>query len=225
MKSPKRYTVTAALPYANGPVHIGHLAGCYIPADVYVRFLRLLEKDVLFICGSDEHGVPITLKARDLGVSPQEVVDKYHGMMKNSFEEFGISFDHYSRTSAAIHHETAQEFFLNLYNKGEFVEQSTEQFFDEQEQTFLADRYIVGTCPNCANENAYGDQCEKCGKSLSPSDLINPRSKLSGNQPVKKSTKHWFLPLDKYQDAWINDWISTQKTIGNQTYLASVNHG
>jgi methionyl-tRNA synthetase len=211
LKSPKRYTVTAALPYANGPVHIGHLAGCYIPADIYVRFLRLLKQDVLFICGSDEHGVPITLKARDLGISPQEVVDKYHGMMKKSFEEFGISFDHYSRTSAAIHHETAQEFFLNLYQKGEFIEQATEQFFDEQEQTFLADRYIVGTCPNCANENAYGDQCEKCGKSLSPSDLINPRSKLSGNKPVKKSTKHWFLPLDKYQKTWINEWISEQK--------------
>lgn len=211
MKSPKRYTVTAALPYANGPVHIGHLAGCYIPADIYVRFLRLLKQDVIFICGSDEHGVPITLKARDLGISPQEVVDKYHGMMKKSFEEFGISFDHYSRTSAAIHHETAQEFFLNLYQKGEFIEQATEQFFDEQEQTFLADRYIVGTCPNCANENAYGDQCEKCGKSLSPSDLINPRSKLSGNKPVKKFTKHWFLPLDKYQKTWINEWISEQK--------------
>jgi methionyl-tRNA synthetase len=211
LNSPKRYTVTAALPYANGPVHIGHLAGCYIPADIYVRFLRLQKQDVLFICGSDEHGVPITLKARDLGISPQEVVDKYHGMMKKSFEEFGISFDHYSRTSAAIHHETAQEFFLNLYNKGEFIEQSTEQFFDEQEQTFLADRYIVGTCPNCANENAYGDQCEKCGKSLSPSDLINPRSKLSGNKPIKKLTKHWFLPLDKYQDSWINDWVSAQK--------------
>lgn len=211
MKSPKRYTVTAALPYANGPVHIGHLAGCYIPADIYVRFLRLMQKDVIFICGSDEHGVPITLKARDLGISPQEVVDKYHGMMKNAFHDFGISFDHYSRTSAAIHHETAQEFFLNLYNKGEFIEQSTEQFYDEQEQTFLADRYIVGTCPNCANENAYGDQCEKCGKSLNPSDLINPRSKLSGNKPVKKSTKHWFLPLDKYQESWINEWILTQK--------------
>jgi len=211
LKSPKRYTVTAALPYANGPVHIGHLAGCYIPADIYVRFLRLMQKDVLFICGSDEHGVPITLKARDLGVSPQEVVDKYHGMMKNAFHDFGISFDHYSRTSAAIHHETAQEFFLNLYHKGEFIEQSTEQFYDEQEQTFLADRYIVGTCPNCANENAYGDQCEKCGKSLSPSDLINPRSKLSGNKPVKRITKHWFLPLDKYQNSWINDWLLTQK--------------
>ena len=211
MKSPKRYTVTAALPYANGPVHIGHLAGCYLPADTYVRFLRLMGKDVLFICGSDEHGVPITLKARDLGISPQDVVDKYHKIMGDAFADMGISFDVYSRTSAAIHHETAQEFFTNLYNKGEFTEQVTEQFFDEQEQTFLADRYIIGTCPNCANENAYGDQCEKCGKSLSPDDLISPRSKLSGNTPIKKSTKHWFLPLDKYQGAWINDWMLTQK--------------
>ena len=211
MKSPKRYTVTAALPYANGPVHIGHLAGCYLPADTYVRFLRLMGKDVLFICGSDEHGVPITLKARDLGISPQDVVDKYHKIMGDAFADMGISFDVYSRTSAAIHHETAQEFFTNLYNKGEFTEQVTEQFFDEQEQTFLADRYIIGTCPNCANENAYGDQCEKCGKSLSPDDLISPRSKLSGNTPIKKSTKHWFLPLDKYQGEWINDWMLTQK--------------
>ena len=211
LNAPKRYTVTAALPYANGPVHIGHLAGCYIPADTYVRFLRLMGKDVLFICGSDEHGVPITLKARDLGIKPQDVVDKYHKLMGDAFADLGISFDIYSRTSAPIHHETAQEFFLNLYHKGEFTEQVTEQFFDEQEQTFLADRYIIGTCPNCANENAYGDQCEKCGKSLSPSDLINPRSKLSGNAPVKKSTKHWFLPLDKYQNDWINDWMLTQK--------------
>jgi len=211
VSSPKRYTITAALPYANGPVHIGHLAGCYIPADIYARFLRLTGKDVLFICGSDEHGVPITLKARDLGVSPQDVVDKYNKLMGDAFSDLGISFDIYSRTSAPIHHETAQEFFLNLYNKGEFTEQVTEQYYDEQEQTFLADRYIVGTCPNCGNENAYGDQCERCGKSLSPSDLINPRSKLSGNAPVKRFTKHWFLPLDKYQDEWINDWILTKK--------------
>lgn len=210
-KHPKRYTVTAALPYANGPVHIGHLAGCYIPADTYVRFLRLLGKEVLFICGSDEHGVPITLKARDLGISPQDVVDKYHKMMGDAFQELGISFDVYSRTSAAVHHETAQEFFLNLYHKGEFVEQITEQYYDEQEQTFLADRYIVGTCPNCGNENAYGDQCEKCGKSLSPSDLIQPRSRLSGLPPVKKQTKHWFLALDRYQQTWINEWMLTHK--------------
>ena len=211
LNSPKRYTVTAALPYANGPVHIGHLAGCYIPADTYVRFLRLTGKDVLFVCGSDEHGVPITLKARDEGISPQDVVDKYHKLMGDAFRDLDISFDIYSRTSAPVHHETAQEFFLNLYNKGEFIEQVTEQYFDEQEQTFLADRYIVGTCPNCGNPNAYGDQCEKCGKSLSPSDLIEPRSKLSGLSPVKKKTKHWFLPLDKYQESWINDWISTHQ--------------
>jgi methionyl-tRNA synthetase len=211
LKSPQRYTITAALPYANGPVHIGHLAGCYIPADIYVRFLRLSGKDALFICGSDEHGVPITLKARDLGISPQEVVDKYHVMMKKSFEDFGIEFDHYSRTSAKIHHETASDFFLSLYKKGEFTEQVTLQFFDEQEQTFLADRYIVGTCPNCGNDNAYGDQCEKCGKSLSPTDLINPRSKLSGNTPVQKETKHWFLALDRYQHEWIDAWINSKK--------------
>lgn len=211
LNSPKRYTVTAALPYANGPLHIGHLAGCYIPADIYVRFLKLQNKDVLFVCGSDEHGVPITLKARNLSISPQEVVNKYHEMMRSSFHEFGIEFDHYSRTSSELHKETAQEFFTNLYNKGEFEEQITEQYFDEQEQTFLADRYIVGTCPNCKNENAYGDQCEKCGKSLSPSDLINPKSKLSGNVPIRKATKHWFLPLDKYQNEWLEKWILTKK--------------
>lgn len=165
---------------------------------------------MLFICGSDEHGVPITLKARDLGISPQEVVDKYHEMMKKSFLDFGITFDHYSRTSSAIHKETAQEFFRNLYDKGDFNEQVTEQYYDEKEQTFLADRYIVGTCPNCGNENAYGDQCEKCGKSLSPSDLINPKSKLSGLVPIKKSTKHWFLPLDKYQKQWLEEWVNTK---------------
>jgi methionyl-tRNA synthetase len=211
LDSPKRYTVTAALPYANGPVHIGHLAGCYLPADTYVRFLRLTGKDVLFICGSDEHGVPITLKAREEGISPQDVVDKYHKLMGDAFRDLDISFDIYSRTSAPVHHETAQEFFLNLYNKGEFIEQITEQYFDEQEQIFLADRYIVGTCPNCGNANAYGDQCEKCGKSLNPSDLIDPKSKLSGLTPLKKKTKHWFLPLDKYQKNWINDWISTHQ--------------
>jgi methionyl-tRNA synthetase len=211
LKAPQRYTVTAALPYANGPVHIGHLAGCYLPADTYVRFLRLIGKDVLFVCGSDEHGVPITLKARDEGISPQQVVDKYHKLMGDAFKGFGISFDVYSRTSAAIHHETAQEFFATLYAKGEFTEQVTEQYYDEQEKTFLADRYIIGTCPNCNNENAYGDQCEKCGKSLSPSDLINPRSKLSGNPPVKKQTRHWFLPLDRYQESWISDWIEAHR--------------
>jgi len=211
LKTPERYTVTAALPYANGPVHIGHLAGCYLPADIFVRFLRLQGSDVLFVCGSDEHGVPITLKARNEGISPQQVVDKYHHLMKDAFAEFGISFDIYSRTSAPVHHETARAFFLNLYEKGELTEQVSEQYFDEQEKTFLADRYIMGTCPNCGNENAYGDQCEKCGKSLSPSELINPRSKLSGMAPVKKETRHWYLPLDRYQNEWLGNWIDSQQ--------------
>lgn len=196
-----KYLVTAALPYANGPVHIGHLAGCYIPADIYVRYLRLKGEDVKFICGSDEHGVPITLKAKQLGISPQQVVDKYHGMMKRSFSEFGISFDHYSRTSAKIHHETAQDFFKTLYDKNVFEEIVSEQFYDEEAKQFLADRYIVGTCPKCGNENAYGDQCENCGTSLQPTDLINPKSKLSGSKPVLKATKNWYLPMGKIQQS------------------------
>jgi len=196
----KRYTVTSALPYANGPLHIGHLAGCYIPSDIYVRYLRSLGKDVAYICGSDEHGVAITIKAKKEGVTPQEIVDRYHGIMKASFEEFGISFDHYSRTSAPVHHETASAFFKDLYDKGEFLEQSTEQYYDEEAGQFLADRYIEGTCPKCGYENAYGDQCEKCGTSLSPTDLINPKSKLSGNSPVLRETKHWFLDLARYTD-------------------------
>jgi methionyl-tRNA synthetase len=196
-----RHLVTAALPYANGPVHIGHLAGCYIPADIYVRYLRLKGEDVLFICGSDEHGVPITLKAKQLKISPQEVVDKYHNMMKNSFAEFGISFDHYSRTSAKIHHETASDFFKTLYDKNVFEEIVSEQFYDEEAKQFLADRYIVGTCPNCGNENAYGDQCENCGTSLQPTDLINPKSKLSGAKPVMKETKNWYLPMGRIQQS------------------------
>jgi len=195
----KRYTVTAALPYTNGPVHIGHLAGVYIPADTYVRYLRLKEKDVIFVCGSDEHGVPITLKARKEGVSPQEVVDKYHKIIGDSFRDFGISFNIYHRTSSATHHETAADFFRNLYDKNVFTEESTEQYFDESAQQFLADRYIVGTCPVCGNENAYGDQCEKCGTSLNPTDLINPHSTLSGQPPVLRKTTNWFLPLDKMQ--------------------------
>lgn len=194
-----RYLVTAALPYANGPVHIGHLAGCYIPADVFVRYLRLKSEDVLFICGSDEHGVPITIKAKQEGVTPQQVVDRYHAMMKKSFEEFGISFDHYSRTSAKIHHETAQQFFKTLYDKKVFVEEITNQFYDEEARQFLADRYITGTCPRCGFENAYGDQCENCGSSLNPTDLINPKSKLSGSTPVLKPTKNWFLPMGDIQ--------------------------
>lgn len=195
----KRYTVTAALPYANGPVHIGHLAGCYIPADIYVRYLRSKGEDVKFICGSDEHGVPITIKAKKEGITPQQVVDKYHKMMGDSFKEFGISFDIYSRTSSKTHHETASEFFKTLYDKGVFKEEITEQYFDEKANQFLADRYIVGTCPKCGNENAYGDQCENCGSTLNPTDLINPRSTLSGEKPVMKKTKNWFLPLDKMQ--------------------------
>ncbi len=199
MKNWKRYTVTAALPYANGPVHIGHLAGCYLPSDIYVRYLRSRSRETLFICGSDEHGVPITIKARNEGITPQQVVDKYHSMMKNSFAEFGISFDAYGRTSSKTHHETASAFFKTIYDKGGFEERETEQYYDEAAQQFLADRYITGTCPVCANENAYGDQCEKCGSSLSPTDLINPKSVLSGAAPVKRMTKNWFLPLNKLQ--------------------------
>ncbi len=195
----KRYTVTAALPYANGPVHIGHLAGCYLPADIYVRYLRSKGEDVKFICGSDEHGVPITIKAKKEGITPQQVVDKYHKIMGDAFRDFGVSFDIYSRTSSPIHHETASGFFKTLYDKGVFKEEVTEQYFDEKANQFLADRYIVGTCPKCGNENAYGDQCENCGTSLNATDLINPRSTLSGEKPVLKETKNWFLPLDKMQ--------------------------
>ncbi len=202
----KPFLVTAALPYANGPVHIGHLAGCYIPSDVFVRYQRLTGADVKFICGSDEHGVPITLKAKAEGITPQQVVDKYHAMMKKSFEEFGISFDIYSRTSNKIHHQTASGFFKTLYEKGAFTEQVTLQYYDEEAGQFLADRYIEGTCPKCGNEKAYGDQCENCGSSLSPSELINPKSKLSGNVPVLKETKHWFLPLNDYAP-WLREWI------------------
>jgi methionyl-tRNA synthetase len=195
----KRHLVTSALPYANGPVHIGHLAGCYLPADIYVRYLRLKGEDVKFVCGSDEHGVPITIKAKKEGITPQQVVDKYHKMMGDSFKEFGISFDIYSRTSSKTHHETASEFFKTLYDKGVFKEEVTEQYFDVSANQFLADRYIVGTCPKCGNDNAYGDQCEKCGSTLNATDLINPRSTLSGEKPVMKETKNWFLPLDTMQ--------------------------
>ena len=206
----KRYTVTAALPYANGPVHIGHLAGCYLPADIYVRYLRSKVEDVKFICGSDEHGVPITIKAKKEGITPQQVVDKYHKMMAEAFNEFGVSFDIYSRTSSKIHHETASEFFKKLYEKKVFVEEVTEQYFDEKANQFLADRYIVGTCPKCGNENAYGDQCEKCGSTLNATDLINPKSALSGEKPVLKNTKNWFLPLDKMQPQ-IESYIDSHK--------------
>ena len=202
----KRYTVTSALPYANGPVHIGHLAGVYVPADIYVRYLRLCQKDVLFICGSDEHGVPITIRAKKEGITPQQIVDKYHKLIGDSFRDFGISFDIYSRTSSGIHYETSSEFFKKLYEEGKFIEQSSEQFFDPKAQQFLADRYIVGTCPRCGNENAYGDQCENCGSTLSPGELINPHSTLSGEKPVLKNTKHWYLPLDQYEE-WLKEWI------------------
>jgi len=201
-----RKMITAALPYANGPVHIGHLAGVYIPADVYARFQRRLGKDVAFICGSDEHGIPITIRAKKEGVTPQDIVDKYHGIIKKSFADLGISFDEYSRTTSKKHYETSQDFFKVLYEKGKFTEEVSEQYFDEQAGEFLADRYIVGTCPNCGNENAYGDQCEKCGSTLSPSELINPKSMLSGNVPILKDTKNWYLPLNEYED-FLNEWI------------------
>lgn len=201
-----RKMITAALPYANGPVHIGHLAGVYIPADVYARFQRRSGKEVAFICGSDEHGIPITIRAKKEGVTPQDIVDKYHEIIKKSFSDLGISFDEYSRTTSKKHYETSQEFFKVLYEKGKFTEEISEQYFDEQAGEFLADRYIVGTCPNCGNENAYGDQCEKCGSTLSPSELINPKSMLSGNVPILKETKNWYLPLNEYED-FLNEWI------------------
>ncbi len=202
----KRYLVTAALPYANGPVHIGHLAGCYLPADIYARYQRAQKRDVKFICGSDEHGVPITIRAMKEGVTPQDVVDKYHTIIKDSFAAMGISFDIFSRTSNKIHHDTSQAFFTKLYNDGVFEERESEQYYDEEKNTFLADRYIIGTCPICGNPNAYGDQCEKCGSTLSPEMLINPRSALSNAPLVKKATKHWYFPLDKYEQ-WLREWI------------------
>lgn len=202
----KRTLVTTALPYANGPVHIGHLAGVYVPADIYVRYLRLKGEEVLFIGGSDEHGVPITIKARKEGVTPQDIVDRYHGIIKKSFEELGISFDIYLRTSSKIHHETSSDFFRKLYEKGEFIEKTSEQYYDPEANQFLADRYIMGTCPHCKNPNAYGDQCEACGTSLSPLELIDPHSTISGAKPVLKETKHWYLPLDKHEE-WLRQWI------------------
>ncbi|MDR1878282.1 MAG: methionine--tRNA ligase [Bacteroidales bacterium] len=205
----KRYTVTSALPYANGPVHIGHLAGVYIPADIYARYLRLAGEDVIYIGGSDEHGVPITIKARNEGITPQEVVDHYHAIIKKSFEDFGISFDIYSRTSDPIHHRTASDFFLKLYQDNKFIEKTTQQYYDEEARQFLADRYITGVCPHCSNERAYGDQCESCGTSLSPTDLLHPKSVLSGSEPVLKDTKHWFLPLNEYED-FLKEWILIQ---------------
>ena len=206
MSNLQRYTITAALPYTNGPVHIGHLAGVYVPADIYARYLRLTGNDVIYICGSDEHGVPITLKAKKEGVSPQDVVDKYHAIIKKSFEDFGISFDNYSRTSANIHHKTASEFFKKLYDEGKFIEEATEQLYDEASNQFLADRFVIGTCPKCGNEESYGDQCEKCGTSHNATDLINPKSAITGNTPTKKLTKHWYLPLNMYEK-WLREWI------------------
>ena len=207
-KTFNRTLVTAALPYANGGVHIGHLAGVYVPSDIYVRYLRLRKQEVLFVCGSDEHGVPVTIRARKEGCTVQEVVDRYHQLIKQSFEDFGISFDIYSRTTSDTHKKVASDFFRKLYDKGEFLERESEQYYDEEAKTFLADRYITGECPHCHNPNAYGDQCEKCGKDLSPTELINPESKVSGSKPVLRKTKHWYLPLDKHQE-WLGPWIAS----------------
>lgn len=206
MTQPKRYTITAALPYTNGPIHIGHLAGVYVPADIYARYLRLTGNDVAFICGSDEHGVAISMKAKKEGVTPQEIIDKYHFIIKKSFEDFGITFDNYSRTSAKVHHGTASEFFKKLYENKQFIEEVTEQLYDAEAHQFLADRFVMGTCPRCGNEEAYGDQCEKCGSSLNATDLINPKSTITGSIPVLKETKHWFLPLNEYEN-FLKEWI------------------
>jgi len=206
MKNPKRYTLTAALPYTNGPVHIGHLAGVYVPADIYARYLRLNNKDVAFVCGSDEHGVPITLRAKKEGITPQQVVDKYHAIIKKSFEDFGISFDNYSRTTSKIHYKTASDIFKKLYETGKFIEENSEQLYDAEAKQFLADRFVIGTCPKCGNEESYGDQCEKCGTSHNATDLINPKSAITGNTPTLKKTRHWYLPLNEYEK-WLREWI------------------
>ena len=206
MSAPKRYTITAALPYTNGPIHIGHLAGVYVPSDIYTRYLRLIGKDVAFICGSDEHGVAIPMRAKKEGVSPQDIIDKYHGIIKRSFTDFGISFDNYSRTSSKIHHETASEFFTKLYDNGDFIEETSAQLYDAEANQFLADRFVVGTCPKCGFEESYGDQCENCGTSHNANDLINPKSAITGNVPTVKETKHWFLPLNKHED-FLREWI------------------
>jgi methionyl-tRNA synthetase len=206
LENPKRYTITAALPYTNGPIHIGHLAGVYVPSDIYARYLRLQGKDVAFICGSDEHGVAISMKAKKEGITPQQVIDKYDGIIRKSFIDFGISFDNYSRTSSKIHHDTASEFFRKLYDNGDFIEEVTEQLYDAKADQFLADRFVTGTCPKCENPEAYGDQCERCGSTLNATDLINPKSTITGETPILKSTKHWFLPLDRYQD-FLTNWI------------------
>jgi len=206
LKNPKRYTITAALPYTNGPIHIGHLAGVYVPSDIYARYLRLQGKDVAFICGSDEHGVAISMKAKKEGITPQQVIDKYDGIIRQSFLDFGISFDNYSRTSSEIHHKTASEFFKKLYDNGDFIEETTEQLYDAKADQFLADRFVMGTCPKCDNPEAYGDQCEKCGSTLNATDLINPKSTITGETPILKSTKHWFLPLNRYE-SFLREWI------------------
>jgi methionyl-tRNA synthetase len=206
LKNPKRYTITAALPYTNGPIHIGHLAGVYVPSDIYSRYLRLQGKDVAFICGSDEHGVAISMKAKKEGITPQQVIDKYDGIIRQSFIDFGISFDNYSRTSSEIHHKTASEFFKKLYDNGDFIEETTEQLYDAKADQFLADRFVTGTCPKCDNPEAYGDQCEKCGSTLNATDLINPKSTITGETPILKSTKHWFLPLNRYE-SFLREWI------------------
>ena len=206
IQNPKRYTITAALPYTNGPIHIGHLAGVYVPSDIYARYLRMQGKDVAFMCGSDEHGVAISMKAKKEGITPQQVIDKYDGIIRQSFIDFGISFDNYSRTSAKIHHDTAQEFFKKLYDNGDFIEEVTEQLYDAKADQFLADRFVTGTCPKCDNPEAYGDQCEKCGSTLNATDLINPKSTITGETPIMKATKHWFLPLNRY-DAFLREWI------------------
>src|SRR5699024_9920446 len=205
-KDTKRITITAALPYTNGPIHIGHMAGVYIPADIYARYQRLQNRDVLFICGSDEHGVPIAIRAKKEGITPQQLVDKYHKIIKDSFHEFGVSFDNYSRTSAAIHHKTASDFFTKLYKENKFVEKETEQLYDTEAKQFLADRFVIGTCPKCGATDSYGDQCENCGTSHNATDLIEPKSAITGNKPVLKRTKHWFLPLNDYQ-SWLEEWI------------------
>lgn len=220
MEEKKRYTITAALPYANGPLHLGHLAGAYLPADIFVRYLKAKGNDVAFICGSDEHGAAITLRAKKEGCTPQEIVDKNHEIIKKSFSDFGIDFDIYHRTSSELHHKTASDFFKTLYEKGSFTQETTEQFFDQEHQQFLADRYVTGTCPKCNSEGAYGDQCEKCGSSLSPTDLINPISTLSGKTPVLKETSHWYLPMNKHEQ-WLKTWIETGVLDGKQQHNPS----
>ncbi len=218
MNKVKRHTITAALPYANGPLHLGHIAGCYLPADIYVRYLKTQNKDVVFVCGSDEHGAAITLRAKKEGTTPQAIVDKNHAIIKKAFIDFGIDFDIYHRTSSELHHETASEFFKDLYEKGAFEQETSEQFYDEQENQFLADRYITGTCPKCNAENAYGDQCEKCGSALSPTELINPKSTISGNAPILKETSHWYLPMNRHEK-WLKEWIETGKLDGVQQHF------